>query len=182
LLTPAQTVTSADDITFTLDNLGVLTSKTGEYALSVTPSPTKAITDAAGNLLASVTNDTWVHSLPAWLAPGSAATWDTATQALTITGAAQIVADPGADSPVITANGAAAVLTINPSTGRAVHVGGLTLTGGATATLASVTSAASATATPLNYSSGTATKGKSGKPTGKPKGKQTSVVAAAPAA
>ena len=79
-----------------------------------------------------------VSTLPAWLGAGSVATWDAGTKALTVTGAASIIADPGADAPIITANGAAAVLTINPASGRAVHVGGVNLTGGATATLTSL--------------------------------------------
>ena len=168
-------------MTFTLGNLSGLTSRTGEYSLAVTPFVGKVIDDDAGNLLAAASGDTWVHSLPAWLAAGSAATWDTATKALTITGAATIVADPGADSPVITANGAAAVLTINPSSGRAVHVGGLTLTGGATATLTSVASAAAATAVTLNSSTSPAVRGGGGKLNGKPRAKSTSLVATASA-
>src|SRR5262249_2877544 len=63
--------------------------------------------------------------LPAWLAPGSAATWDAGTHSLTVTGAATIIADPGADAPVITASGASAQLSIAPTSGdHIIHVGG----------------------------------------------------------
>jgi hypothetical protein len=138
LLTGSQTLTTADNVTFTLNNLGSLTSKSGGYALAISPLVGKVITDAAGNGLASpLARDAWSHSLPTWLSTSTGATWDSATKELTVTGAATLTADPGAAAPVITANGAAAVLTINPSAGRAVHVGGLNLTGGATVTLAS---------------------------------------------
>jgi hypothetical protein len=71
-------------------------------------------------------------SLPAWMQPGSAATWDGGTKTLTVTGAASIVADPGSDEPMIVANGAAAQVTVAPvGTDRKIHVGGVTLTGGA---------------------------------------------------
>jgi glucose/arabinose dehydrogenase len=70
---------------------------------------------------------------PAWLGAGSAATWNGTT--LNVTGAASIVADPGADAPLITGNTAAANLTINPAAGAQVNVTGITLTNGATAML-----------------------------------------------
>jgi endonuclease/exonuclease/phosphatase family metal-dependent hydrolase len=72
-----------------------------------------------------------VASLPSWLSPSSAATWNAGTQTLTVTGAATIIADPGADSPQIVANGSAAVLTIQPATVGFVNLGGITLTNGA---------------------------------------------------
>ncbi|HEX4793731.1 MAG TPA: IPT/TIG domain-containing protein, partial [Humisphaera sp.] len=52
-------------------------------------------------------------SLPAWLAPGSAATWSAPN--LTVTGSATIIADPGADEPIITASGAAAQISVQPT-------------------------------------------------------------------
>jgi hypothetical protein len=78
-----------------------------------------------------------ISALPAWLAPASAATWDASTHALNVTGAATIIADPGNDSPNITADGAVAQLTINPSTDNVVHIGGLTLLNGADASYVS---------------------------------------------
>jgi hypothetical protein len=47
---------------------------------------------------------------PAWLDPNSAATWDANTHALTVAGTATIVADPGADEPLVTVSGAGAAL------------------------------------------------------------------------
>jgi glucose/arabinose dehydrogenase len=70
---------------------------------------------------------------PAWLGAGSAATWNGTT--LSVTGAASIVADPGADAPLIVGNTAAANLTINPAGAAQVTVAGITLTNGAKATL-----------------------------------------------
>jgi glucose/arabinose dehydrogenase len=72
-------------------------------------------------------------STPAWLGAGSAATWNGST--LTVTGNATIVANPGADAPLIVGNTAAANLTINPSSGSQVNVGGVALSNGARATL-----------------------------------------------
>ena len=109
----------------------------GTYQLSVAAAAS-GIADVAGNALAVAASDTWIHSLPTWLAGGSNVTWNSSTKALTVNGAATINANPGADVPLITGTTAAAVLTINPSAGRAVRVGGLTLTGGATATLTSL--------------------------------------------
>ena len=78
-----------------------------------------------------------VPALPTWLAAGSVATWDSGTHALTVSGAATIIADPGTDEPVITASGAAAQLTINTAAQLVqnptlfVHVGGISLSNGA---------------------------------------------------
>jgi hypothetical protein len=77
-------------------------------------------------------------SLPSWLAPGSAATWNASTKTLTVTGAATIDADPGTDSPNIVASGSAAVLTIQPATVGFVNLGGITLTNGASIVVPSV--------------------------------------------
>ncbi|MDR3659722.1 MAG: hypothetical protein P4L86_04815, partial [Mycobacterium sp.] len=77
-------------------------------------------------------------ALPAWVAPGSAATWNAGTKTLTVTGAATIIADPGTDSPNIVASGSAAQLTIQPATVGEVNLGGITLTNGASITVPSV--------------------------------------------
>jgi hypothetical protein len=53
-----------------------------------------------------------------------------------VTGPATILANPGADAPLIVADSAAAALTINPPADTQVNVGGLTLSNGATLTLA----------------------------------------------
>ncbi len=82
---------------------------------------------------------------PAWLGSGSAATWNPTNQVLTVTGAASIIADPGTDEPVVQASGTAAVLTLNPTSGIDIHLGGLSLTNGAKATETSLGSARSLT-------------------------------------
>jgi endonuclease/exonuclease/phosphatase family metal-dependent hydrolase len=79
-----------------------------------------------------------VATLPAWLSPGSAATWNASTKTLTVTGAATIIADPGSDSPNIVASGSEAVLTIQPATVGFVNLGGITLSGGASIIVPSV--------------------------------------------
>lgn len=71
---------------------------------------------------------------PAWLAAGSAATWDAESGTLTVTGAATVMGDPGDDHPIIVADGASALLTIDPLPAARVTVGGLKLSGGAAAT------------------------------------------------
>jgi uncharacterized delta-60 repeat protein len=80
-------------------------------------------------------NDFGVTTLPAWVGPGSVATWNATSKTLTVTGAVSIVADPGADNPVITANGIAAAVTINPASGGVVRLAQLSLFNGATATM-----------------------------------------------
>lgn len=78
-------------------------------------------------------NYTLAGTLPAWVAPGSAATWDSGSDTLTVNGATTIVGDPGATNPpVISATGAAAQVTVAPTDGsRAIHLGGLNLSSGA---------------------------------------------------
>jgi hypothetical protein len=83
-----------------------------------------------------VIKQTPAAGLPAWVAPDSAATWNGST--LTVTGAATIVADPGADNPTIEADGAAAMVTINPTSDRIIHVAGISLTNGAKAAVTSI--------------------------------------------
>ena len=94
------------------------------------------------------------HGDPTWLTPTSAASWNEATQTLTVSGPTTIISDPNTsliannnpalsnpqtfvasnDEPIITATGAASTLTIAPTDGSLnVHVGGLTLLSGATA-------------------------------------------------
>src|SRR5205085_2669277 len=122
-LTATQSPTTSDNITFTVPNLLSLTSDSGTYVLTVSFAPALGITDLAGNILTASASDTWVHGLPAWLsASGTAASWNSQTKALTITGAATITADPASDTPAISASGASAVLTINPSSGSVINV------------------------------------------------------------
>jgi regulation of enolase protein 1 (concanavalin A-like superfamily) len=84
-------------------------------------------------------------SLPAWLSATSAAVWNATTNTLTLNGAATIVADPGTAEPLIVAGGSVDVLTINPTSGTDIHLGGLTLTSGASAVETSLGSARSIT-------------------------------------
>jgi hypothetical protein len=83
-------------------------------------------------------DDVAIRSLPAWLsaAPG-AVVWDAQAKALTVTGAATIVADPGSDAPAITVAGASAVLTIDPTADSVVNIASLTLAGGGRAVMSS---------------------------------------------
>jgi hypothetical protein len=69
----------------------------------------------------------------AWLSAGSSATWNSSSHALSITGPATIIADPGSAEPVITQSGSATQLLVMPGTDSIVHVGSLSLTNGATA-------------------------------------------------
>jgi subtilase family serine protease len=75
---------------------------------------------------------------PTWLSTTSIATWNATTHTLTVTGAASIIADPGTDEPIINASGAAAVLTLDPTSGTDIHIGGLSLTNGASAVVTSL--------------------------------------------
>ena len=65
LLTGSQTLTTSDNITWTLGNLSTITSADGTYVLNVTATGS-SINDNAGNDLAIGASDTWVKdgSLP----------------------------------------------------------------------------------------------------------------------
>jgi hypothetical protein len=84
-------------------------------------------------------------SLPTWLGAGSVATWNPSTQVLTVTGATSIIADPGTDEPIIEASGTSAVITLDPTSGIDIHIGGLSLADGASATVTSLGAARSIT-------------------------------------
>lgn len=115
---------------------------TGSYVAPATAG-SGTITATSGTVSAS-TNVTVLY-IPAWLSPSSQATWNTSTHVLTVTGAASIIADPGTDEPIVQASGSAAVLTINPASGTNIHLGGLSLTNGASAVVTSLGSARSLT-------------------------------------
>jgi hypothetical protein len=130
------TLTTSDNVNFTLGDLTSTTSVSGDYVLTVN-SAGSAVSDAlAGNALIADASDTWRHDLPLWLAAGSAAVWDSATNALAITGAATLTADPGS-GVMITATGAAAALTIQPASDRVIHLAGLNILNGAMVEIAS---------------------------------------------
>jgi hypothetical protein len=121
---------------YVVPNLLAPTSVSGAYALALIAAGS-GIADLAGNALAGDASDAWTHSLPAWLnAAGSAASWNSQTKALTITGAATITADPASDQPIVTVNGASGVLTIDPTSATVVNFGSLAINTGGRVTLA----------------------------------------------
>ena len=138
LLTGSQTLTTADNITFSLNNLSAITAVSGTYVLTLTAAGSGITETLAGNALVANASDTWAFSHPAWLAAASVASWNSSTKVLTVTGAATIIADPAGDTPTVNASGAAAILTINPASGLLIRVNALSLTGGATATVTSL--------------------------------------------
>jgi GH35 family endo-1,4-beta-xylanase len=110
-------------------------SSTGTYNFTVT------ISDPNGATVTS--NTSFTIATPTWLQSGSVANWNPSSSVLIVTGAAAIIADPGTTEPVVQASGSAAVLTLNPSSGTDIHLGGLSLTSGASATVTSLGSARS---------------------------------------
>jgi Calx-beta domain len=82
-----------------------------------------------------------VVNAPTWLAPNSTATaFSIYGNSLAVSGtAAQIIADPGGDDPIISGSSAGNVLNIPSSAGNTIHIGGVNLTGGASVVLNSVT-------------------------------------------
>ncbi|HEX7330065.1 MAG TPA: cadherin-like domain-containing protein [Pyrinomonadaceae bacterium] len=63
LLTIAQSLTTSDNITWTLGNLSALTAAAGSYTLTLTATGS-GITDVFGNVLAGDSSDTWVVPSP----------------------------------------------------------------------------------------------------------------------
>lgn len=61
LLTGAQTVTTTENVTWTVNNLSGLTAAAGTYTLTLAPSA--GLTDVAGNALAAEAGDTWATDL-----------------------------------------------------------------------------------------------------------------------
>jgi ELWxxDGT repeat protein len=135
LLTASERITSSsfEPNRFSLSGLTSITSVPGTYRLALTAAGTGIADALAGNGLANDAEDSWVHLAPAWLAADSAATWNSATRALLVTGEATITADPGAAAPIVTASGPAAVLSISPAAGGVVNLGGLYLSDHASA-------------------------------------------------
>jgi len=109
--------------------------------------PATTGTDTVEATVGTVTaTDTVTSSvLPAWLSPSSIATWNSVTGVLNVTGATSIIADPGSAEPLIEASGAAAVITLNPTSGTDIHIGGMILTDGASAVETSLGSARTVT-------------------------------------
>jgi hypothetical protein len=128
------TLSTADNKTFTLNGLTAATTPAGNYVLRFNAAGA-GVADAFQNLATADASDAWTNALPAWLAPGSVATWNGSTRALSVTGAATIVADPGADAPLVTVDGASAVLTIDPASAAVVSLESLALTNGGRAAM-----------------------------------------------
>jgi hypothetical protein len=131
----ALTTQPTDTWTLGTGSVGTLSSSGLYTAPGAAGSATVQATDGSLTASVSVTTD------PAWLSPRSIATWNTSTHILTVTGAAAIIADPGSDEPIVEASGSAAVITLDPSSGTDIHLGGLSLTDGASATVTSLGSA-----------------------------------------
>jgi beta-glucanase (GH16 family)/fibronectin type 3 domain-containing protein len=117
------------------------------FGSSLIPGTTKiadfsAVTSAASQTIV-VDQVSFAPTLPSWLTPASSAGWNPFTQVLTVTGPTTLNADPGTDEPTIQASGAAAVISLGPTNATAIHLGGLSLTNGATATVTSLGSARS---------------------------------------
>jgi uncharacterized repeat protein (TIGR03803 family) len=117
--------------------------------------PESAVTfDAGGNLWGTTSQGgtanagtVWeLASLPTWLSdPAGNDSWNTVSHTLIVNDPSTIIADPGSDQPIIEANGSSAVVTINPSSALQIHLGGLSLTNGASAIVASLGAAPTAT-------------------------------------
>jgi hypothetical protein len=82
-------------------------------------------------------------ALPAWVGSTSTANWNPFSKTLTVTGATSIVSDPGTVLPTIMASGSSASITIGSTSSAQLHLGGLSLTDGASATVTSLGSARS---------------------------------------
>jgi hypothetical protein len=128
------TLSTADNKSFTLNGLASATTPAGSYVLRFN-AVGAGVADGFQNLANSDASDAWTNSLPAWLGADSVATWNGSTHALNVTGAASIVADPGADAPLVTVDGASAVLTIDPAAGTVASLASLTLAHGGRATM-----------------------------------------------
>ena len=100
-------------------------------------------------------NYTPATALPGWLDPGSAATWNSASHLLTLSGTATIIGDPGSDRPVVNSSSTATTLIVQPTNGdHVVHVssivaGSLVIGGSATNSVTVEIAASDANGNPL---------------------------------
>jgi hypothetical protein len=95
--------------------------------------------DAAISIKVQEASDASSTVLPPWLAPGSSAIFSPSSETLEVTGPATIIGNPAANGNtgvVITANGSSAVLSIDVAASSQVSIGSISLTGGASASLA----------------------------------------------
>jgi hypothetical protein len=116
-------------------------SSSGLYQAPNTGSGSAMVKAASGSVHAQSSVS---FSAPAWLGTGSAAVWNASTGILTVTGAVSIVSDPGSAEPIIMANGSSAIVTLNPTGALQIHIGGLSLSHGASAIVTSLGSARNA--------------------------------------
>jgi hypothetical protein len=111
----------------------------GQYAVASSIANPTPYPGSAGNWRFDNIVIHGVSMTPAWLSPGTSTyTWSAATETLTITsGTATIIGDPAAsgDSPLINVTGNASNLVVDSTTTNTVHIGGLKLSGGATASI-----------------------------------------------
>jgi hypothetical protein len=132
---------SANGTTWVSDGSATISlGTTYDIGLAVTSQNTSLIDTATFSNVSVVPS-----SLPSWLSSTSAAVWNSATGTLTLNGAASIIADPGSAEPLIVASGSVAVLNMDPTSGTDIHLGGLTLTSGASAIETSLGSARTVT-------------------------------------
>ncbi len=99
----------------------------------------EAITVTSG----SITSTGYANVIPIWLSPLSVANYIPSSHMLTVTGPAAIIADPGSDEPIVTESSSFSSISLDPSTGADIHIGGLSITNGASAVVTSLGSARS---------------------------------------
>jgi hypothetical protein len=137
-----KTLASQPTISYSITSGGGTLTSPSNGAASYTAASTAGpamIQAASGSVISATT----VNVDPNWLSTASIAIWNPSTGMLTVTGPSTIIADPGSDEPIIEASGSSAAITIDPSSGTDIHIGGLNLTNGASATLTSLGSARS---------------------------------------
>jgi hypothetical protein len=117
------------------------------FRAALTSSRRRSLLPAGGTVPIESLERRVLLTTPPWLSPASAATWTATTHTLNVTGAATIIADPGADQPIVNVSGTADRLTIDPAAELGVHLAALHLSDGATATIASL----GAGRTPTNH-------------------------------
>jgi hypothetical protein len=136
----------------------------GAFTIAITP----GVVGVAATWVGDASNDTespilrvdYATTLPAWVNPSSSAVWITPTQNLSVTGAATIIANPASYSnvPIIFAtDGSSSVTTVNvPSATGIVPIslGGISLTGGASMIVDSISGTQSANHYVLDIASG----------------------------
>ncbi len=137
------TLATQPTITWSLagGSAGFIDPATGVYTASDTLGSTATVTASATGSMGTVSGSASVAAAaPSWLASDSVGTWNPSTSVLTVTEPTTIIADPGTDEPIIEADGANAIVTLDPISGIGTdfHIGGLSLTDGASLTVDSL--------------------------------------------